>query len=134
MGKSDVNVVFGRIDALMGRLTQAWAADRTDFDDRSWLPAYIARKNAGKALRRRSASLKLMSHYRGLYDCKRCIHGLVGSCVDALPDACEYFSDEVRGIRFMDTLGVQVKKRYRRPRKRSKAKRYSRHLLSANSR
>ncbi len=67
---------------------------------KSWSPALIADKARQKALRRRKASIKLMKAYKGLYDCKECIHGLISSCLDRLPNGCEYFSDEVTGRRF----------------------------------
>ncbi len=49
---------------------------------------------------RRSRSNQLMKAYKGLYDCKECIHGLINSCLDQLPNGCEYFSDEVTGRSF----------------------------------
>lgn len=116
----------------MGRLTKAWATDRAGFDNRDWLPSFIERKCREKALRRRSASLLLMSHYVGLYDCCDCIHGLVGSCVDRLVNACEHYSDELTGRRFEDTLGVRVKRRALRPRKRRKAKTANRFISRKN--
>lgn len=85
----------------MGRLTQIWATDREGYSpERAWLPAFIERKLREKALRRRRASIRLMKAYKGLYDCKDCIHGLIRSCKDKLPNACEYFSDEVTGRKF----------------------------------
>ena len=65
------------------------------------LPEWIKRKNSLKSANRRKASIKLMKAYVGLYDCRECIHGLVKSCVDTLPNGCEYFSDEVSGRRFI---------------------------------
>ncbi len=67
---------------------------------KNWLPAYIAKKMEEKRLKRRRFSIKLMKQYKGLYDCKDCIHGLIKSCFDMLPNGCEYFSDEVTGRRF----------------------------------
>ncbi len=84
----------------MGRLTKAWAQDRADYDNRDWLPAYIQRKKEGKRLKHRKASIRLMKAYKGLYDCAECIHGIINSCRDRLPNACEYFSDETTGRRF----------------------------------
>ena len=67
---------------------------------RDWLPGYIARKCTETRLRRRRRSLQLMEGYKGLYDCAECIHGLIDSCRDPLPNGCEYFADEVAGRRF----------------------------------
>ncbi len=84
----------------MGRLTEVWATDREGYSERAWLPAFIERKLREKALKRRRASIQLMKAYKGLYDCKECIHGLINSCKDRLPNGCEYFSDEVTGRKF----------------------------------
>ena len=71
---------------------------------KDWLPAYIAKKCAEKRLKRRRYSVRLMKAYKGLYDCKECIHGLINSCLDQLPNGCEYFSDEVTGRRFIQKV------------------------------
>ncbi len=65
-----------------------------------WLTRRIKFKNKLKSAKRRSRSIKLMEAYKGLYNCAECIHGLINSCLDHLPDGCEYFSDEVTGRRF----------------------------------
>ena len=87
----------------MGRLTEAWATDREGYEEipkRAWLPAFIVKKQREKSAKRRLRSNQLMKAYKGLYDCKECIHGLIKSCLDMLPNGCEYFSDEVTGRRF----------------------------------
>ncbi len=89
--------------ATMSRLTEIWSTDQPEYENMDWLPAYIARKNERKRLKHRKASIKLMEAYKGLYDCKECIHSLINSCRDHLPDGCEYFSNEVTGWRFMRT-------------------------------
>ena len=82
------------------RLTEIWSTDQIAYENRDWLAGVISRKCAAKALKRRKASIKLMKAYKGLYDCKECIHGLIKSCVDCLPNGCECFSNEITGRRF----------------------------------
>lgn len=65
-----------------------------------WSESQIAAKNKKKSALRLRSSIKLMKAYKGLYDCAECIHGLINSCLDHLPNGCEYFSDEVTGRRF----------------------------------
>ena len=87
----------------MGRLTEAWAIDREGYEEipkRAWLSAFIIKKQREKALKRRRVSIRLMKAYKGLYDCAEYIHGLINSCLDQLPNGCEYFSDELTGRRF----------------------------------
>ena len=72
-------------------------------DNRDWLPAYIQRKKEEKRLKHRRASIRLMKAYKGLYECKECIHGIINSCRDRLENGCEYFSNEVTGRRFTRT-------------------------------
>ncbi len=84
----------------MGRLIEAWAEDRQGFGEPDNFELFIAKKNVEKAAKRRNRSIKLMKAYKGLYDCKECIHGLIKSCLDRLPNGCEYFSNEVTGRRF----------------------------------
>lgn len=91
---------FKVIRATMSRLTELWSTDQPEYENRDWLPEFIANKMRQKALKRRRASIRLMKAYKGLYDCRECIHGLIRSCLDALPNGCEYFSDEVTGRRF----------------------------------
>lgn len=67
---------------------------------RRWTENQVQESNQAKAKRRRAYSIKLMKAYKGLYDCKECIHGLINSCLDRLPNGCEYFSDEVTGRGF----------------------------------
>ena len=87
----------------MGRLTEARAIDREGYEEipaRAWWPDFIKRKQEEKRLKHRRASITLMKAYKGLYDCAECIHGLINSCRDPLPNGCEYFGDELTGRRF----------------------------------
>ncbi len=65
-----------------------------------WTASQIEAKNNRKAEIRRQQSIKLMEGYKGLYDCKECIHGIINSCRDRLPKGCEYFKDEIKGRQF----------------------------------
>ena len=57
----------------------------------------IQSRQTKKAAERRESSLRLMQDYPGQYDCKDCIHGITGSCTNALPNGCEYFYDAMTG-------------------------------------
>ena len=53
----------------------------------------IEDNNKAKSIKRREYSLNLMEKYKGLCDCKKCLHGITHSCTDNLPNGCEYFCD-----------------------------------------
>lgn len=69
--------------------------------DKKVIFGLIKAKQLAKARKRRKYSLALMLAYQGLYSCSDCIHGLSGSCTDALPNGCEYWFNAVTGEQFV---------------------------------
>ncbi len=77
----------------------------------------IEKQNIDKTIKRREYSLKLMEKYKGLCDCKKCVHGISHLCTDNLPNGCEYFCDIKTGKMPLnhETYAYKHKYTYKKP-------------------
>lgn len=65
---------------------------------------FIKNHNKVKAQKRRKKSIKIMEKFNLKFNCDKCLHKITGSCIDYLPNGCEYYHETVES---MDETNLQ---------------------------